>query len=56
VRKRRDELELKIAALREEKQQLGEGEYYDRLEKLMVELARVYADTENATEEEPDSK
>jgi hypothetical protein len=50
VRKRRDELELKIAALREEKQQLGEGEYYDRLETLMVELARVYADTESAVD------
>jgi hypothetical protein len=56
VRQRRDELELKIAALREEKQKLGEDEYYTRLESLMVELARVYADTENATDDERDSK
>ena len=42
VRKRRDELELKIAALRDEKQKLDEEEYYERLEKLMVELAQVY--------------
>jgi hypothetical protein len=56
VRKRRDELELKIAALREEKQKLRESEYYDQLEKLMVDLAHVYADTQNATEDERDSK
>ena len=43
LRQRRDELELKIATLREEKSALEESEYYDRLEKLMLELARVYA-------------
>jgi hypothetical protein len=52
VRKRRDELELKIAALREEKQKLGETEYYDRLESLMVELARVYGGAESAADAE----
>jgi hypothetical protein len=49
VRMRRDELELKIATLREEKQKLGEAEYYEQLEKLMVELARVYDGIESAT-------
>jgi hypothetical protein len=58
VRHKRDELELKIASLREEKQQLGETEYFDRLEKLMVELARLYHNREpgrtaNSTPEEP---
>jgi hypothetical protein len=42
VRRRRDELELKIAALRDVKERLPEVEYFDRLEQLMVELARVY--------------
>jgi hypothetical protein len=42
LRKRRDELELAIAKLREEKTKLKEGDYYDRLEKLMLELARLY--------------
>jgi hypothetical protein len=42
VLRRRDELELKIAALRDEKGQLQEDEYYGRLEELMVELARLY--------------
>jgi hypothetical protein len=46
VLRRRDELELKIAALREEKEQLKEDEYYGRLEELMLELARLYDDLE----------
>jgi hypothetical protein len=42
LRKKRDELELKVAALREEKSSHEEAEYYERLETLMVELAHVY--------------
>lgn len=42
VRERRDALELAIAQLRDEKPKLEEDEYFDRLEKLMVELARLY--------------
>jgi hypothetical protein len=45
-RLRRDELEMQIAALRSEKDQLGEDAYYARLEPLMVELARIYQDSE----------
>jgi hypothetical protein len=45
VRKRRDELELALAALRDQKDKLGEGEYYARVEKVLVELARLYAVT-----------
>jgi hypothetical protein len=43
LRQKRDELELKIAALRTEKESMGDDEYYRRLEKLMLELARLYA-------------
>ncbi|HEX2851771.1 MAG TPA: hypothetical protein VHO24_00940 [Opitutaceae bacterium] len=42
-RARRDELELTIENLRATKTKLGEAEYYRRLEKLLLELARVYA-------------
>ena len=54
VRQRRDELELKIAALREEKQKLGEKEYYVQLETLMVELAHVY--DANSAKSEPQTQ
>jgi hypothetical protein len=43
VRKRRDELELALAGLREQKDRLGEDEYYARVEKIVVELARLYS-------------
>lgn len=43
ARMRRDELEAKIEALREQKVTLGEEAYYAELEKLMVELAGIYA-------------
>jgi hypothetical protein len=42
MRKRRDELESAIADLRDQKEKLKDDEYYARLEKLMVELARLY--------------
>jgi hypothetical protein len=42
VRAKRDELELTLSALREQKATLAEDEYYTRVEKLMVELARLY--------------
>lgn len=41
VRARRDALELAIAQLREEKAALNETDYYDRLEALLLELARL---------------
>jgi hypothetical protein len=40
-RKRRDELELEIAKLREQKSTLKEDEYYNRLEKLLTELGQI---------------
>jgi len=45
LRQRRDQLELSIAALRDQKGKLKEDEYYAQMEKLMVELARLYRDT-----------
>lgn len=41
-RARRDELELKLARLRDRKEQLPEAEYYAALEKLVRELAVLY--------------
>jgi hypothetical protein len=43
LRKKRNELELSIAALRDQKSKLKEDDYYERLEKLMIELAQLYA-------------
>jgi hypothetical protein len=43
LRERRDELELAIARLRETKSTLREEDYYQKLEKLMLELAELYA-------------
>jgi len=42
LRQRRNQLELSVAALRDQKSKLKEDEYYERLEKLMLELARLY--------------
>lgn len=42
LRQRRDELERKIAALRQQKSQLDEDAYYAQLEPLLVELAKLY--------------
>jgi hypothetical protein len=42
VRARRDAIELEVAQMRETKGQLDEDEYYRQLEKLLVELAKLY--------------
>ena len=44
VRRRRDQIERSIAALRDQKAKLAEDDYYDRLEPLMVELGHLYRD------------
>jgi hypothetical protein len=41
LRARRDELELQVAKLRDQKSTLNEDEYYRQLEPLMVELAKI---------------
>ncbi len=42
TRARRDELELDIARLRESKSQMTEDDYYQKLETLQMEVARLY--------------
>lgn len=46
ARARRDELELEIAKLRDEKEKLQEAEYYNKLEALALEIARIYEASE----------
>ena len=41
-RARRDELERTVSQLREKKSQMSEEDYYRQLEKLLLELARIY--------------
>lgn len=50
VRARRDELELAIANLRASKATLGEDEYCRRLERLLLQLARLYAGEAEASQ------
>jgi hypothetical protein len=45
LRARRDQLELQIAALREKKEKMNEGKYFQDLEKLLLELAKLYEGT-----------
>jgi hypothetical protein len=42
VRARRDDLELKVEALRAKKTSLSEADYYAELERLLIDLARTY--------------
>jgi hypothetical protein len=42
VRARRDEIEIAIARLREAKTQMKEEEYYQQLEPLLLDMARLY--------------
>ena len=55
MRQRRDELESSIAALRDQKEKLKDDEYYARLEKLMVELARLYRELQSGGEAKVDA-
>lgn len=48
-RQRRDALELQVLHLRELKETLPEDDYYARLEPLLLELARLYAEAEGAS-------
>ncbi len=43
ARRRRDEIEVAVAALRDRKSTLPPAEYYRQLEPLMLDLARIYA-------------
>jgi hypothetical protein len=48
VRQRRDALELEVVRLRERKADVPEAEYYPQLEKLLLELSRLYATNSSA--------
>lgn len=48
LRARRDELEVAIESLRDKKALLAEDDYYRQLERLLVELAKIYEQTEAA--------
>ncbi|MEZ6116705.1 MAG: hypothetical protein R3C28_09045 [Pirellulaceae bacterium] len=50
LRAERDALEVQIEALRQQKADLSEDEYYDRLEQLLLPLARLYAAAEETAE------
>ena len=43
ARARRDELEQELSALRLKKAEMKEDDYYSKLEKIMVETARLYS-------------
>ena len=42
LRARRDELEAQLSALRDRKNQMNEDDYYNQLEKILVETAKLY--------------
>jgi hypothetical protein len=42
LRARRDELETQLSALRDRKSQMKEDDYYNQLEKLLVEMVKLY--------------
>ena len=46
VRRRRDELELQLAELRDRKSEFAEDDYYARIEPLLLEIARLYESVE----------
>jgi len=46
AKQRRDELEQQLAELRQRKSVLSEEEYYSQLEPLLIEIARVYEQSE----------
>jgi len=53
VRNKRDGLELAIAKLRDSKSQIAEEEYYGKLEKLLLEMARLYESLEGSAKKIP---
>jgi hypothetical protein len=42
LRRRRDELELQVLQLRDQRSRIGDDDYYRRLEPLLLEIARIY--------------
>ncbi|MCA9075636.1 MAG: hypothetical protein KDA93_11430 [Planctomycetaceae bacterium] len=54
LRSRRDELELEIARLRDRKSEMDEESYYASLEILLVELAQLYEQADEAVDRNSD--
>jgi hypothetical protein len=52
ARARRDELELAIGNLRDQKSTMATEEYYGKLEPLLLEIARLYEASESQSEKE----
>ena len=50
LRKKRDELEIKVRLLRRRKDDLPEADYYRDLEALLKELARIYQTVETMSQ------
>lgn len=55
LRARRDELEIAVETLREQKLSLAEDAYYGQLETLLVELANIYRQSEAAVPKQDDA-
>jgi hypothetical protein len=51
LRRRRDQLEAELFALREQRAKLPEATYFARLERLLVPLARVYAQAQQSIQQ-----
>ena len=51
LRRRRDELEAELFALREQRAKLPEATYFARLERLLVPLARIYAQPQQSIQQ-----
>jgi hypothetical protein len=56
LRKRRNELEIAIEALREQKPLMDEDDYYGKLEPLLIELAELYEQAEKQPATASDSR
>jgi len=51
LRAERDRLELEVVKLRDAKESFSEEEYYTKLEKLLVEIAQIYEQTDTRDDE-----
>ena len=56
LRAKRDELELRIAQLREAKAKMPEDDYYQKLEPMLIEMAQLYESKTNAPKSEVKSE
>ena len=50
LRNKRDRLELEVIKLRDAKESFSENEYYSRLEKLLTEIAQIYEQTDEVSD------